>query len=95
MNTVASRPERVSGDAPPLRVLALTPDQILGPFYPLMGKPTRGGDLVQLPGRKSRAQGQIIHVTGRVCNREGALVRRGRLVIWQANSVGRYRHPTT
>jgi protocatechuate 3,4-dioxygenase beta subunit len=58
-----------------------------------MGKPTHGGDLVQLPGRNSQAQGQIIHVMGRVCNRQGAPVRRGRLVIWQANSVGRYRHP--
>src|SRR3954454_2408573 len=43
-----------------------TPDQILGPFYPVQ-KPTDGGaDLTRLKGRGGQAQGEIIDVTGKV-----------------------------
>jgi protocatechuate 3,4-dioxygenase, beta subunit len=95
MSTIVSKPLRAPADTHHHQAapLAPTPDQVLGPFYPLMGKPTPGGDLAQLPGRKVRAQGQIIHVVGRVRDRYGTPVRRGKLVIWQANCFGRYTHP--
>jgi hypothetical protein len=48
-------------------LLKRTPDQILGPFYPTGTTPIQGTDLVALPGRAGRAQGQVIHVMGRVC----------------------------
>ena len=73
-------------------LLPRTSDQILGPFYPL-SEPAKGGDLTRIPGRPGRAQGQIIHLTGRVLDRNGDPVRGGKLQIWQANSFGRYVHP--
>lgn len=73
-------------------LLPRTSDQILGPFYPL-SQPSKGGDLTRVAGRPGQAQGQILHVTGRVLDRTGQPVRRGRLNIWQANSFGRYSHP--
>jgi protocatechuate 3,4-dioxygenase beta subunit len=73
-------------------LLPRTSDQILGPFYPL-GEPAKGGDLTRVSGRPGQAQGQIIRVTGRVLDRSGAPVRDGRVLIWQANSFGRYTHP--
>lgn len=76
------------------QTLSPTPDQILGPFYPVI-KPTDGGtDLTQLPQRGGKASGQIIYVTGRVLNRKGEPVRNAKLELWQANAVGRYVHPS-
>jgi len=70
-----------------------TPDQILGPFYPVQ-KPVDGGnDFTRLQGRAA-AQGEIIYVMGRVQNMQGEPVREAQLEIWQANAVGRYMHPT-
>jgi protocatechuate 3,4-dioxygenase beta subunit len=39
-----------------------TPDQILGPFFPLGKTPDPGGDLTHLPGKSGRASGQILNV---------------------------------
>ena len=77
---------------PAAKLLSRTSDQILGPFYPL-GEPAKGGDLTRVPGRPGRAQGQVIRLTGRVLDRTGEPVRRGKLQIWQANTFGRYVHP--
>ncbi len=75
-------------------LLTPTPDQILGPFYPVI-KPTDGGtDLTKLPQRPDRATGKVIYVMGHVVNRKGEPVRRGRIEIWQANAGGRYVHPS-
>jgi protocatechuate 3,4-dioxygenase, beta subunit len=38
--------------------------------------------------------GQVLHVSGRVLNRDGMPVPNAKLDIWQANSFGRYRHPS-
>ena len=73
-------------------LLRMTSPQILGPFYPL-GKPSKGGDLTQVEGRPGQAQGQVIHVGGRVLNQAGEPVRGAKMEIWQANSHGRYTHP--
>src|SRR5882757_243054 len=73
-------------------LLSRTSDQILGPFYPL-SEPAKGGDLTRIPGRPGRAQGQIIRLTGRVLDRSGEPVSRGKVQLWQANTFGRYMHP--
>ena len=39
--------------------LPRTPDQILGPFYPLKEMP-KAADLTRVPGRNGRAAGQIL-----------------------------------
>ena len=74
-------------------LLPRTSDQILGPFYPLHKEPDPSGDLTRKPGHSGAAQGQLLHVVGRVLDREGRPVQRGKLNIWQANSFGRYNHP--
>jgi protocatechuate 3,4-dioxygenase beta subunit len=76
----------------PEQLLPRTSDQILGPFFPL-GEPSKGGDLTLVAGRQGRAQGQVLHITGRVLDRSGRPVRSGKLNIWQANTFGRYTHP--
>jgi len=71
-----------------------TPDQILGPFYPVK-KPIDGGnDLTRLSGRSGAAQGEVIYVMGRVTNMKGEPVRGAQLEVWQANARGRYLHPS-
>ena len=70
-------------------LLARTPDQILGPFYPLSLKPTTTGDLT----KKGKAEGQVLYVTGRVLSTAGKPVAGAKIEVWQANSKGRYRHP--
>lgn len=70
-----------------------TPDQILGPFYPVR-KPDDGGtDLTRLRGRAGTAKGQVIYVMGRVLSVRGDPAPGVRLEIWQANAAGKYTHP--
>jgi len=73
--------------------LRRTPDQILGPFYPVGRIPDAGADLTRLPGRNGRAAGQVLNVMGRVLNIKGEPVRGAKLEAWQANTHGRYTHP--
>ncbi len=70
-----------------------TPEQILGPFYPVRKMPDPGGDLTHLPGKPGRAAGQVVHVMGRVLDLNGEPVREARIETWQANTHGRYTHP--
>src|SRR5260221_3871732 len=72
--------------------LQRTPDQILGPFYPLSELPPIA-DLTRVPGRPGRAAGQVLNVIGRVLNVAGAPVRNAKVEVWQANSHARYTHP--
>ena len=71
-----------------------TPDQILGPFYPVVKPPHQGADLTTIPGKPGRAAGQVIHVMGRVVNSQGQPVQGARVEIWQSNTHGRYTHPS-
>lgn len=80
----------VRSAAPLLR----TPDQILGPFYPLSSIADRTGDLARSSGRPGRANGEILIVKGHVLTLTGRPVAGARIEIWQANSAGRYRHPS-
>src|SRR3981189_507177 len=73
--------------------LQRTPDQILGPFYPLKELP-QTADLTRVPGRPGRAEGQVINVMGRVLNLAGRPVRDATGEVWQANTHGRYTHPS-
>ena len=69
-----------------------TPDQILGPFYPVGKTPDAAGDLTHLPGKPGRAAGQVINLMGRVLTIKGEPVHDAKLEIWQANAAGRYTH---
>jgi protocatechuate 3,4-dioxygenase beta subunit len=74
--------------------LRRTPDQVMGPFWPTAATPDRSGDLTRVPGRPGRAQGQLLHVIGRVLGRDGKPVVGAKMEVWQANSFGRYDHPS-
>jgi protocatechuate 3,4-dioxygenase, beta subunit len=70
-----------------------TPDQILGPFFPISRGHTQQCDLTVVDGANGVALGEIIEVTGRILNRQGDPVSGAGLTVWQANACGRYMHP--
>ena len=69
-----------------------TPPLTLGPFYPQIKPLDQDDDLTVLAGRAGRAQGKIIHLTGRVLNLKGEPVSGAKVQIWQADVNGRYTH---
>src|SRR5918993_4713361 len=71
-----------------------TPTQVLGPFYPVTKPADQDADLTVIAGRSGRAAGQAIELSGRVVNRQGKPVSGARIEIWQANTHGRYTHPS-
>lgn len=71
-----------------------TPSQVLGPFYPIEKPLDEDADLTIVKGRSGRANGQVLHVMGRVMNVAGEPVKGARIEIWQANAQGRYAHPS-
>jgi len=70
-----------------------TPDQILGPFYPLKELP-QTADLTRVPGppRSRGRTGDQRH--GPCAEPLGEPVRDAKVEIWQANAHGRYTHPS-
>lgn len=74
--------------------LPVTPALTIGPFYPVIRPSERDSDLTRLAGHKRRAQGQVLHVAGRVLNQRGEPIQGARIELWQANSLGRYDHPS-
>jgi protocatechuate 3,4-dioxygenase, beta subunit len=72
--------------------LRRTPEDILGPFYPAGTEPVSGIDLTA--GKTGTAEGKIVHLMGRVLNEKGEPVAGAKVEIWQANTHGRYTHPS-
>ncbi len=62
-------------------------------MYPVQKPVDRGYDLIVNPANGARAEGQIVHLTGRVLDTNGAPVPGARVELWQTNRHGRYRHP--
>jgi protocatechuate 3,4-dioxygenase beta subunit len=73
--------------------LAPTPEQALGPFYPSVLPEDRDADLLVIKGRADRAQGTVLHLTGRVTDASGAPVAGALVEIWQSDTYGRYLLP--
>ncbi len=69
-----------------------TPNQVMGPFYPVEKPLDQDADLTVIAGRDGTAEGQVVHVMGRVLNGRGEPVAGARVEIWQANAHGRYTH---
>jgi protocatechuate 3,4-dioxygenase, beta subunit len=67
---------------------------VLGPFYPQIKPLDTDADLTVIAGKKGRAQGRIVHLMGRVLNLKGEPVSGVEVKIWQANTHGRYSHPS-
>jgi protocatechuate 3,4-dioxygenase beta subunit len=71
----------------------LTPENVMGPFYPLDKPLEKDADLTTLCGHKQRVAGKVVHLMGRVLNLKGEPVRGVKMELWQANSHGKYAHP--
>lgn len=71
-----------------------TPGLTRGPFYPVLKPLDKDADLTVIAGHRGRAEGKIIHMTGRVLKENGEPVRAAKVEIWQANTHGRYAHPS-
>jgi protocatechuate 3,4-dioxygenase beta subunit len=70
----------------------LTPPQTRGPFYPGDSKFERITDLTILPGKKVRAEGQVVYVKGIVTGADCKPVKNANVEIWQACHSGKYNH---
>jgi protocatechuate 3,4-dioxygenase beta subunit len=77
----------VSAAIPPF-----TPNQVMGPFYPVEKPLDQDADLTLIAGKGGQAQGQVVHLMGRVIDSRGRPVPDARIEIWQANTHGRYTH---
>ncbi len=71
-----------------------TPEIAMGPFYPVLKPLDKDADLTAIAGKTGRAEGKIVHLTGRVLNQKGEPVAGAKIEIWQANTHGRYTHPS-
>jgi protocatechuate 3,4-dioxygenase beta subunit len=76
------------------KLLSATPSTVAGPFYPVVRGLEQDTDLTRLAGHRNSAKGQIIHVVGRVLSQRGEPVAGARVELWQANTFGRYDHPS-
>ena len=74
--------------------LQVTARQTMGPFYPVTKPLDRDADLTVIQGESVSAQGKIIHLMGQVLTSAGEPVRGAKIELWQANSHGRYAHPS-
>ena len=66
----------------------------MGPFYPMLKPLDKDADLTSVNGQKGVAAGVITHVSGRVFDQKGKPVKGAKIEIWQANTYGRYSHPS-
>jgi protocatechuate 3,4-dioxygenase beta subunit len=73
--------------------LVVTPPQIEGPFYPYDHPPETDTDLVRLSSDDAPALGEVVHFFGSVRSFGGRPVRDALVELWQADSLGKYRHP--
>jgi|SRR6185312_10850404 protocatechuate 3,4-dioxygenase beta subunit len=73
--------------------LPVTPQEILGPYYPEHPLPDHDLDLTHVRGHAGKARGQVIELIGRVLRPDGGAIRNADIQVWQANAAGRYRNP--
>ncbi len=71
-----------------------TDDQVLGPFYPVIKPRNPDADLTVIKGKPGKAQGRVIYIVGQVLNLKGEPIPAVMIEIWQANTFGRYTHPS-
>ncbi len=73
-------------------LLAPTPQDSEGPFYPTNWSGEIDGDLITVGGRRYE-KGESMLLTGRVLGIDGQAIRDARVEIWQVDAAGKYRHP--
>jgi protocatechuate 3,4-dioxygenase beta subunit len=72
--------------------LAKTPPQTEGPFYPDKMPLDTDNDLLVINDALDPGVGEITHLTGRVLDVHGALVKNTVVEIWQVDNQGAYLH---
>jgi protocatechuate 3,4-dioxygenase beta subunit len=82
-----------AGAHPAAGARPVTPQEMMGPFYPGHPLSDHDFDLTRIRGLTGQAQGEIIEIVGRVLRTDGTPVRHAAIEMWQANSGGKYRHP--
>lgn len=70
-----------------------TPKQPEGPFYPVDEQLDTDADLTSVTGVDGKASGQIVYIEGTVKDRGCTPIADVLIEIWQASSLGRYKHP--
>jgi protocatechuate 3,4-dioxygenase beta subunit len=73
--------------------LSPTPKATEGPFYPKDWRGDADNDLVTVKGEAAKAQGQVLHIEGRVLDLSGQPLKGATVEIWQCDASGIYRHP--
>ena len=73
-------------------LLEATPYQPAGPFYHPFEPLSVDNDLLYNIDPKSRANGEVIFIRGRLLDQTGKPIKGARIEIWQANAYGRYNH---
>lgn len=74
------------------RLLATTPSQMEGPYYPVDKLADRDNDLTRV-GEGGRARGTPLVLSGRLVDQRNVPVNAARIEIWQADDRGAYMHP--
>jgi protocatechuate 3,4-dioxygenase beta subunit len=69
-----------------------TPEQVEGPFHPIVDQADKDLDLVMISGHTRPASGEVIMVQGQVRNLSGKPLAGVEVDVWQANHFGRYAH---
>ncbi|HTC37980.1 MAG TPA: hypothetical protein VK693_03465 [Steroidobacteraceae bacterium] len=75
------------------QALVPTPQETLGPFFPVRTPAGHGFDLTRVAGRHGRPKGQVIELSGHVLRTDGSPVPKAMIEVWQANAAGRYINP--
>lgn len=70
-----------------------TPFATEGPFYPAEKPADDDSDLVRMEGAVREAGGEVLHLAGRVLDRNGNALPGIRIEIWQCDANGVYLHP--
>ncbi|MBL4680367.1 MAG: hypothetical protein JKY88_06540 [Pseudomonadales bacterium] len=69
-----------------------TAKQIEGPFYPKHKQADKNANVVQVDGQNGYADGEVLHITGRILDTNGKPVEGAIVDVWQADKNGRYLH---
>lgn len=77
----------------PPGMLPVTGQETFGPFYPVRGPRGHDLDLTHYPGKRGRARGQVVELSGRVTDQRGNPLSHAAVTLWQANAAGRYVNP--
>ena len=87
----------MAGESKLLQRCVYTAKQGEGPFRPTPEQRSwrdhQDNNLTQIEGRKERALGALLLLSGTVQDRKCKLLRNYTVEIWQANHFGRYNHP--